>query len=219
MNCILHINPICLTWKDGDVHILLERKDGSDLYRLPHRTLTVEHASPLECVQDAMKALTVDQSRIHFEHQPIVTQWDGQDASELNAHIPFLVLTPPDVIKQNEDIKLLPLDLVEQTKSEVDKKILETARQTLVRLIGSTSACLNMLPAFFSNVEIKLIHNKVLNGYVNRMTLRKRYEDTGLVKSTGMRIQVQHGRQPQEMTPMIDEIHHFSSMISTNATE
>lgn len=211
MSCSLHLPAVIATWDDGEVKILV--KDQAGLLQLPEKVIEDAKLKPEAYLDKLLQGLTTNQSRIYYTHLPVMTE--ESIPAEIKAHAPYLVLCPQDVFRA-------PGYTLISFNSALDKAVgldplhdmLLAAQQTLTNLIGTSTACLNMLPTFFTTVDIHRVHNTVLGGEVNRMTLRKRFVDTNIIQSTDVRVAVKAGRQPKEMYATIDHLHIFGAMLS-----
>lgn len=211
MSCSLHLPAVIATWDDGEVKILVNDQNGP--LRIPEKLIEDAQLKPEAYLDKLLQGLTTNQSRIYYTHLPIMTE--SPLPTELKAHAPYLVLCPQDVLRA-------PGYTLISLTSAIDKAvgldplhdILEAALRTLTNLIGTSTACLNMLPTFFTTVDIHRVHNSVLGGEVNRMTLRKRFVDTNIIQSTDVKVAVKAGRQPKEMYATIDHLHVFGAMLS-----
>lgn len=216
MHCSLFVSAIIATWdaEAGAVKILLRKT--AEKPEIPEVIFTSPGVSPSVFVDELIQRVVTDATRIHYANLPLATEGDKHNMKVI---APFLVLCPSDVIRTG-DFELVSLE-ESIANSATDKVLAEVLKVGLIKLrelIGTSTACLHMLPTFFSNVEIKRIHNAVLGGEVNRMTLRKRFEEFGHIAPTGDKFAVKKGRQPQEMMHMTDSLHVFGNMITVLST-
>ena len=211
MNCTLNVAAVIATWDEGEVKILV--KDEAGPLSLPELAIPDAKRKPDAYLDKLLAKLTSSQSRIYYTNLPLTTETGASDS--FSAYAPYLVLCPRDVI-ETDGFHLVALSTAQSQASGRDAlyDMLEAATSHLTNLIGTSTACLNMLPRFFTTVDIHRIHNAVLGGEVNRMTLRKRYVDTDFIASTDERVTVKAGRQPKEMYATINHVHIFGAMLS-----
>jgi hypothetical protein len=213
MSCSLHLSAVIATWDDGEVKILV--KDQAGPLQLPVKSIEDAKHKPEAYLDKLLKTLTINQDRIYYTHLPVMT--DGDQDVGLQAYAPYLVLCPQDVIRA-KGYSLVSLNSAISLATGVDPlfEMLEAAQASLINLVGTSTACLHMLPTFFTTVDIHRVHNTVLGGEVNRMTLRKRFVDTEIIQSTDVKVTVKAGRQPKEMFATINKLHIFGAMLSVS---
>jgi len=213
MNCTLNVAAVIATWDEGEVKILV--KDEVGHLSLPELAIADAKRKPDAYLDKLLAKLTSNQSRIFHTNLPLTTETCTSDS--FIAYAPYLVLCPRDVIEA-DGFHLVALSTAQSQAMGRDAlyDMLEAATSHLTNLIGTSTACLNMLPRFFTTVDIHRIHNAVLGGEVNRMTLRKRYVDTDFIASTDERVTVKAGRQPKEMYATINHVHIFGVMLSVS---
>lgn len=211
MSCSLHLSAVIATWDNGEVKILVNDQAGP--LQLPMKSIEDAKHKPEAYLDKMLKTLTTNQDRIYYTHLPVITE--GDDGAGLQAYAPYLVLCPQDVIRA-KGFSLISLSNARSLATGIDSlfEMLEAAEASLINLVGTSTACLHMLPTFFTTVDIHRVHNTVLGGEVNRMTLRKRFVDTEIIQSTDVKVTVKAGRQPKEMFATINKLHIFGAMLS-----
>lgn len=218
ISCNVMVVAVMACWSKSGIQILMDETQNDSGTRLPWNQLSADVAIPADCLATITLSRALASPRMHEEQLPVITRLHGSADASLSVLIPFLVLVPRDVIREGQQRLLRPLADAHEAASGVEIEILEAAKEKIRIMVGSTTASLNMMGSFFSTVDLRLIHQEALGGPVNRMSLRKRYNDTGYIVPTGsIVIEERRGHNPQEMTPTIDKIHSFGVMIGTGA--
>jgi hypothetical protein len=213
MSCALHLSAVIATWDDGEVKILVRDQVGP--LQFPMKNIKDAKHKPEAYLDKLLITMTTNQERIYYTHLPVMTEGDQEVG--LQAYAPYLVLCPQDVIRA-KGYSLVSMSSARSLTAGISPlfEMLEAAEASLINLVGTSTACLHMLPTFFTTVDIHRVHNTVLGGEVNRMTLRKRFVDTEIIQSTDVKVTVKAGRQPKEMFATINKLHIFGAMLSAS---
>lgn len=212
MLCNLSAIPVILTWTGDAVEVVV-----TEGHRLPSAPLTADHTHPQASLEHYLSGIVTDLSRLHIQPLGLLTEPVSNQDYALEVMAPYLVLCPTDMLSKS--VMLAPLDQMLDMASGNPEHILTDADRQLQQLVKSTTACLHLVPRLFSNLFIKQIFEYVLKGQVNRMTLRKRFENTGYIVATGQRIATGRGNRPQEMKVALDQLHDFGTAITVEMQE
>lgn len=212
MLCKLSAIPVILTWTGDAVEVV-----SLDGRILPSAPMSADHIHPDHSLEHYLSEVISDMSRVYKQPLGLVTEpVTGQDHG-VQVMVPYLVLCPTDALR--DKVRLAPFDELLSQATGTGKVILSDAEQQLQQLIKTTTACLHLVPRLFSNLYIKQIFETTLRGQVNRMTLRKRFENTGYIVATGQRIATGRGNRPQEMKVALEQLHDFGTAITVEMQE